>query len=188
MLTMRTMEVSDRERLLEWRNLPHVARYMYTGHLIAPEEHSAWFGRALADANRLYWIIQFQEVPVGLANIYDISRQNLRCSWAYYIADETMRGRGIGSMVEFFIIEYAFGFLGLEKLWCEVLADNEAVVKLHERHGFVREALFRDHIQKAGQFIDVVGLGLLKKDWQLLRPMMVQRFADLGLPLPERGV
>ena len=57
----------------------------------------------------------------------------------------------------------------LNKLWCEVLAVNIAVVRLHERFGFTREALFRDHVRKGGLFHDVVGMGLLRREWPDIR-------------------
>jgi RimJ/RimL family protein N-acetyltransferase len=78
------------------------------------------------------------------------------------------------------VIDHVFGAMGLHKLWCEVLIDNEAVWRLHESFGFVREALYRDHVWKAGRFQDVVGLGLLADDWARIRPSCAARLADKG--------
>ena len=73
---------------------------------------------------------------------------------------------------------------GLTKLWCEVLESNEAVWKLHERHGFVREARFRRHIVKDGVGVDVLGLGLLAEDWAGRRAEMAARLAEKGFVVP----
>ena len=40
---LRRLEDEDRTRILAWRNSPDVRAYMYTDHVIAPEEHAAWF-------------------------------------------------------------------------------------------------------------------------------------------------
>ena len=69
---------------------------------------------------------------------------------------------------------------GLNKLWCEVLLENEGVWKLHESFGFVREALYREHVFKAGRFQDVVGLGMLRSDWEAARPAIEARLRDKG--------
>ena len=73
-----------------------------------------------------------------------------------------------------------FKALGLRKLWCEVLASNEPVWKLHQKFGFQREALLRAHVIKGGQPQDVIGLGLLADEWPAVRPAMVERLARLG--------
>ena len=91
-----------------------------------------------------------------------------------------MRGRGVGAAVEFAMIDHVFSRMGLHKLWCEVLIENEAVWKLHESFGFVREALYRDHVWKAGRFQDVVGLGLLEDDWSRARGACAERLAQKG--------
>jgi RimJ/RimL family protein N-acetyltransferase len=78
------------------------------------------------------------------------------------------------------MLDHVFGPLGLNKLWCEVLAGNEAVWKLHLSFGFVEEARFRQHVFKGGAFLDVLGLGLLADDWRRARPACVARLAAKG--------
>jgi UDP-4-amino-4,6-dideoxy-N-acetyl-beta-L-altrosamine N-acetyltransferase len=177
---MRPLAPSDRDRLLDWRNRPEVARWMYSDHRIAPQEHARWFEGALADPKRRYWVIEADGQPVGLANLYDLSREHGRCAWAYYLAEPSTRGQGIGAFVELWVIEHVFGELGLNKLWCEVLIGNEPVWRLHEGFGFVREALFRDHVVKDGEPADVVGLGLLAADWAARREASRERLRARG--------
>ncbi len=177
---LREVTENDRQRLLDWRNSPDVAPYMYSDHVIAPAEHDRWFDGTFGDDGRKYWIIEVDGKPVGLANIVDINRTHGRCAWAYYLADPGVRGLGIGSWVEFQVIEHVFGVLGLAKLWCEVLVANEAVWKLHLRHGFQQEALFRRHIVKQGQPMDVIGLGLLAEEWRARRDEMAERLRTKG--------
>ncbi|MFB2351245.1 GNAT family N-acetyltransferase, partial [Priestia megaterium] len=90
-----------------------------TDHVISPAEHARWFAAAMADPARKYWIIELDGEPVGLANLYDISPANRKCAWAYYLASPSVRGKGVGAFVEFWVIEHVFGDLGLDKLCCE---------------------------------------------------------------------
>lgn len=177
---LRLLEAADSARLLAWRNSPEVAAFMYTDHKIAPEEHARWFAGIAGDPKRDYRIIVVDGVPAGPANFYDIDRLQGRASWAYYLADPSVRGKGVGGYVEFLMIERAFHEFGLRKLWCEVLIGNEAVWKLHQKFGFKQEALLRAHVVKAGRPIDVMGLGLLAEDWPAARPAMVERLTRLG--------
>lgn len=180
---LRPLAAADRDRLLAWRNLPEIARWMYSDHAITPDEHARWFAAALADTRRRYWVIEAGGLPVGLANLYDLAPEHGRTAWAYYLADPSTRGQGIGAFVEYWVIEHVFGALDLNKLWCEVLIDNEAVWRLHEGFGFRREALLREHVRKGGIPTDVVGLGLLKSDWAATREVSRARLASRGFDL-----
>lgn len=179
-VTLRPVTPEDSGRLLAWRNSPQVSAYMYTDHLISPEEHARWLAGALAAADRRYWIIEDDSAPVGLANLVNIDRTRSRCEWAYYLGEASVRGRGVGAAVELLVLDYVFGALKLNKLWCEVLLENEGVWKLHQSFGFVREALYRQHVFKEGRFQDVAGLGLLAADWNEARPACVERLAQKG--------
>lgn len=180
---MRDVGEEDRERLLAWRNSPAVSAYMYSDHPIARDEHDRWFDAIPTRRDRRYWVIEVNGEPVGLANLADIDPIHRRCAWAYYLASPSVRGLGVGSYVEFWVIEQVFGPMGFNKLWCEVLLSNEAVWKLHETYGFQREALFRDHVIKNGQPVDVVGLGLLARDWVDRRDAMISRLRAKGYAL-----
>ena len=156
---------------------------MYTDHAIGPDEHARWFAGIDGDARRDYRVIEVDGAPVGLANFYDIDPRHGRASWAYYLADPAVRGKGVGGVVEYQMIERAFGALGLAKLWCEVLLANEPVWKLHLKFGFKDEARFRGHVVKGGARHDVVGLGLLAEDWAERREAMRERLARMGFDL-----
>lgn len=172
---LRPLAERDKARVLAWRNSPEVAAYMYCDEPIAAEQHERWFAAARVDPARRYWIIEVDGLPSGLANLADISERHRRCSWAYYLAAPEIRGRGVGSAVEFQVIEYVFGQLGFAKLWCEVLETNDAVWRLHERHGFQCEARLRRHVAHGAERLDVLGLGLTAEDWAQRRGAMAAR-------------
>jgi UDP-4-amino-4,6-dideoxy-N-acetyl-beta-L-altrosamine N-acetyltransferase len=180
---LRALRPEDKDRLFVWRNSPEVAAYMYTDHQISADEHARWFAGIEGDARRAYWVIEMDGEPVGLANFYDVDRRNLRGAWAYYLAEPSVRGRGIGGYVEILMIERAFGELGLKKLWCEVLESNKGVVRMHQRFGFKEEARFRRHILKNGAWEDVIGLGLLAEEWPEARARMAPTLQAAGFPV-----
>ena len=165
-VALRRLRLDDLVRVREWRNLPEVARYMYTDHEIGEGEHARWFGDALDRPDRRYWIIELEGRPVGLANLVDISERHRRASWAFYLADEAVRGRGVGSFTERFVLKYAFEDLGLHKLCCEVLGSNDAVVAMHRKFGFVVDGVLRQHIWKTDHFEDVVTLSMTEDDYR----------------------
>ena len=169
MLELRKISKSDLGMIMEWRMNPEVTKYMYTDPKLTMESQLRWFEHISMDSTSLYWIIKFDGVDIGLLSLYDIDVKNLRCSWAYYLGDQSMRGKGLGRELECNIYDYVFYKLNLEKLWCEVFAFNDKVVKIHEHFGSRREGFYRNHIIKNGEHFDVVAMAILKDEWQVLR-------------------
>ena len=48
-VVLRPLAVTDRDRLLTWRNFPEIARWMYSDHAISAEEHARWFTKTNND-------------------------------------------------------------------------------------------------------------------------------------------
>ena len=40
---LRPLQADDKDQILAWRNSPDVRAYMYTDHVISPDEHARWF-------------------------------------------------------------------------------------------------------------------------------------------------
>lgn len=178
---LREILPDDRWKIYRWRNSPDVAKYMYTDHQISEEEHNRWFDTILNDRNRKYWVIVHDKEDIGLVNLYDIDQNNKRCFWAFYITSQNVRGKGVGSFVEYHILKYVFEDLEYNKLCCEVLSSNQAVVDMHKSFGFQEEGLFRQHRLKNGQFIDVVSLAMLKSEWDEKKPQIEKKLRSKGV-------
>lgn len=148
-----------------WRNSPEVSKFMYTDHHISKEEHRKWFNRIKDDPTKSYWIIEVDNNYVGVVNLYDINMLNRRCYWGFYLADSSVRGKGVGRLVELNILTYVFESLNLNKLCGEVLSSNDIAVTIHKKYGSKIEGKFRQHVCKGGIFHDIVCIGILKEEW-----------------------
>lgn len=178
---MRDVKHEDKKMIRKWRNMPKVSKWMYTDHNISEEEHERWFRRIFNDEKRKYWIIAHNGNDVGLVNLYDINEVHKRCSWAFYLADMSVRGKGIGSYVEYFVLNYVFEELNFNRLCCEVIAFNENVANMHKRYGFSIEGIFREHIFKNGEAVDVISLAILKRDWNKIKQEIKDKLKNRGL-------
>ncbi|MBP1644451.1 MAG: pseH [Bacteroidetes bacterium] len=168
-IKLRKVAEKDIEQIRNWRNSEEVSKYMYTNNLITKEQQIKWFEKISNSIDSIYWVIEYNQKPLGLASVTDINYNLQSCYWAFYLGDTSCRGAGIGSKVEYNVISYVFDELKLNKLRCEVFVFNDNVIKMHEKFGFRREAYYREHCIKNNIKIDVVGLALLKSDWILLK-------------------
>lgn len=171
---LRPMNDDDLEQVLFWRNAPSVRKYMYTRHEISWQEHKQWWDRVKASRDLAYLIYCDKSgAPMGVVAFTSIDRRNLHSSWAFYASPNAPKG--VGSKMEFLALNYAFEELGLLKLWCEVLATNAPVIKLHQKFGFVTEGIFRKHHLYEGEWIDVYRLGIFRSEWQEKRQEMLSK-------------
>lgn len=171
--SFRDMRVTDLEMVLGWRNAPEVRRNMYTSHVISMEEHTRWWRNASQRQDRQHFIFEDAAGPQGVALLTDLDRTNRNASWAFYARPKAPRGTG--SRMEFLLLDHAFLVLDLHKLNCEVLDFNEAVIRLHQKFGFLIEGRFRDQHLADGRFVDVVRLGLLASEWTEARERIAGR-------------
>jgi UDP-4-amino-4,6-dideoxy-N-acetyl-beta-L-altrosamine N-acetyltransferase len=154
---------------------------MYSDHAISEEEHRTWFERVRHDPACHYQIIELDGEGVGVVYLTDIDPKNRRCFWGFYLASPAVRGRGVGSFVEYSVLRYVFDEVQLNKLCCEVFASNEGVIRMHESFGFHREGFYRQHVYKNNVFHDVVALAMLTDEWRGNRSPIEQRLHAKGI-------
>lgn len=168
-VSLRKIKEYDLPLILRWRMMPEVTRYMYTAPVITYEDQQKWFARLQHDSTTAYWLITYENRPIGVLNLYDIDHVHSRCSWAYYIGEMGIRGKGIASILECNVYDFVFFNMKLNKLWCEVLSFNDKVVEIHKRFGSKVEGVLREHIVKNGKKYDVVRMSILKDEWLAIR-------------------
>lgn len=68
--------------------------------------------------------------------------------------------RGYASDAAVLLMRYMFGERRYHKVEADIYAYNEASLALHERLGFQREGVLRDHEFFAGRYVNVVIMGM----------------------------
>ena len=170
-ISLKKLTKDDIEIVRQWRNSKDVASYMYTESYISEEKQTKWF-ESINWNNSMYWIIEYNGKKLGLASISNLNLTLQSCYWAFYLGDTSVRGAGIGAKVEYNVLNYVFDELELNKLRCEVFVTNDKVIKMHEKFGFRREAYYREHCKKDNEKCDVVGLAILKSEWEQIKNIL----------------
>jgi hypothetical protein len=157
------------EMIREWRNSPEVSKYMYSDNFISAEDQKRWFERIKRDKNSKYWVINFENQDIGLVYLNNINKHLNSCEWGFYLGPADVKGKGIGQKLMSYICKYVFEELKLNKLMAQVFKFNERSLYLHEKLGFRREAYYREHCFKNEKYEDVIGLAILKKEYEQLK-------------------
>lgn len=153
------------------RNQPAVRKFMYTEHEISPDEHAAWLESLKGNPRQAVFVVMLDEQAAGVVSLNAINTLHHSADWAFYL-DGALQGKGVGSQVELWLLNHAFDIVRLEKLNCEVLQSNMAVIRLHQKFGFAIEGVRRQNVIKDGRRMDVVLLGITREEWLAQRPKM----------------
>lgn len=129
---------ADRDAALRWRNHPQVRALSFGDHEIQPDEHAAWWQRTMADPEVGMYVYERGGVPSGVVRL-DF-RGDGEAGWNFYLDVDGLEERGqlfpAWIEIERDVLRLAFDELGLRSLGGEVLAHNESVRAMHQRHGF----------------------------------------------------
>lgn len=160
-------------RIREIRNEPSIRAVMYTDHEIQIDEHQDWLDRLKHDKCRIAFAVVDDKIgPIGMVSVSELDWRHRKADWAFYLT-ETERG-GLGAALELTLLDFVFDQLGLEKLNCEVIEGNDAVVRLHGKFGFEEEGFRRSNIEKSGVRLGVHFLGLRRNVWMERRDVIRQ--------------
>lgn len=175
---LRNIKPEELELMLSWRNAPSVRANMYTRHEIGLAEHLAWWARIQERTDQKFFMYEFQDTPLGIVAFTGIDSTSQNSSWAFYASPQAPKGTG--SKMEFLALEHAFFNIQLHKLFCEVLAFNTPVIKLHQKFGFTVEGILREQHLVDGAFVDVYRLGVLATEWEAQREEMQQKLLKIS--------
>ncbi|MEW5251338.1 UDP-4-amino-4,6-dideoxy-N-acetyl-beta-L-altrosamine N-acetyltransferase [Microbulbifer discodermiae] len=163
---VRKMRKDDLEKVLLWRNDREVRKYMYSAHVIGPEEHSAWFNRVEGSPDFHALIFEFDGKPTGFVKIVRL-RGSPVADWGFYLAPGARRGAG--KLLGRSALSYGFKQLGLHKLCGQVLQFNERSIRLHKKLGFSQEGVLKEHYFDGSQYYSVICLRLLRDEWESIQ-------------------
>lgn len=152
------------EMVLNWRTKEDVTRYMITDIEYNLDNQKKWFNKISNSVSDKYWIITFNDKPIGVISLNDIDYKNKRTRWGYYIGEEEYRM--YGAVIPHYLYNYVFETLGLIKINAEVLEGNENVIKINLLHGYREVGVLKRHVCKNNEFYDLFLLELSKEDWK----------------------
>ncbi|MBY6269980.1 UDP-4-amino-4,6-dideoxy-N-acetyl-beta-L-altrosamine N-acetyltransferase [Parageobacillus thermoglucosidasius] len=159
------MNSSHLEMVLNWRNQEHIRAVMFHDRVISLEEHRKWFDRVKRDKRTIVKIFYLENVPVGVVNFTNIDFENGKCSWGFYIGDQSAP-KGSGTLMGYLALNFIFDELNIRKLCAEIIDSNERSIRYHQRLGFRTEGVLKKHVLKNNQYVDVILMALFNKQWK----------------------
>ncbi|MBN3050255.1 UDP-4-amino-4,6-dideoxy-N-acetyl-beta-L-altrosamine N-acetyltransferase [Pectobacterium brasiliense] len=155
---VRLANENDAELIWQWRNHPEVRKWMFNQNEINFKDHKVWLYKKLNSTDNVLLIYINDNIEYGFINFNNLIGNIWE--WGFYIMPDSPKGTGkhMGKCA----IQYAFDIMHADKLFGQVLENNERSIRLHEYLGFKKEGCLRQHILLDGKYHDIYLFGLLK--------------------------
>ena len=160
---LRPITYDDTDLIVRWRNQENVIKYFFYRGEFTKESHERWIKERIEKGEVVQFMVCMKEDdrPLGCTYIRDIDRDNSKTEYGVFIGEEDARGRGIGKEILRLTVDYAFGELGLHRIYARVRETNKPSLYSFLHCGFEKEALLRDSVFSDGEYVNVVILGIL---------------------------
>ncbi len=157
-LHLRLAELSDGPEIFYLRSNENLMRYLDRAPLKDLLEAEQLISRIREDAKNnqgLNWVINLKPETqvIGTIGFWKFDFPNFRAEIGYMLHPEH-QGKGLMSEAMKSVLEYGFHTIGLHSVEANVNPENEASIRLLERHGFRQEAYFRENYFYDGRFLD----------------------------------
>lgn len=103
--------------------------------------------------------------PIGRIVLADIEDEWKAEIWRIYIADTSLRGKGLGKEAMLAMMKYCFEDLRLKRLYLDHYTGNPAGF-LYQNLGFKYEGVLRDNCRKNGKLYDVHLMSMLAAEYE----------------------
>lgn len=168
---LRPPRQEDAPSMISWFEDLEVTSLLMRRFPLSLEEQQDWLRRMGADANAVYWVIEYEGRAVGGTAIEQIDWVNGRGITGTVIGDRSAWGRGIGGEVMRLRADFAFRELPLRKLQSGYLEGNEASRRAQAAAGYREVGRWRQQHFRDGRWVDEVLTELMRETWEQRRQL-----------------
>jgi RimJ/RimL family protein N-acetyltransferase len=160
--------IADAPTLFEWINDRDLVLFNSAYRPTHETSHLDWM-RGVANRKDLV-VFAVRTVPgkrlIGVCQLTGIDAVHRRADLQIRMGDDRTRGRGLGLEAVRQLLAYGFDDLNLHRIALQVFATNTRAITTYERAGFRREGTLKDAMFLDGQFVDVLSMAILAREFR----------------------
>jgi diamine N-acetyltransferase len=167
---LRAVELDDLPRFISWFNDPEVQRGIPLCTPLSTQDEEEWFQenqkrkpeeRSLSvDAK-----VDDEWKHIGSCGFIEVDTRVRSAEIGITIGDKDYWDQGFGSDTLRLLLQHAFDTLNLRRLYLRVYGGNPRAIRVYRNLGFQEEGRMRQAHYHAGQYEDVLIMGLLRDEW-----------------------
>ena len=164
---LRKPEPKDVDALYVQKNDPEVAQSLVGFSMgYTRSDIVAWVDRHHDRRDECLWVVARKEDDRCLGHVafYQLDHRVRSAEFGIMLGEKSEWGKGLGRRVSQCVIDYGFEMLNLNRISLSVLRTNARAHSLYVSLGFKEEGVLREAQWKAGAYVDLVLMSLLRSD------------------------
>jgi sugar transferase EpsL len=133
-LLMRALERHDLQTRVQWMNDPSTREYMRLSEEITLVSTMKWFENSKAKSGRHDFVVE-ERATGQIVALTGLRQREPRCAETYIMVKPGLRGKGVGSRAQRFLLEWAFRSGLYDVVISNVRRDNAASYRMHSKFG-----------------------------------------------------
>lgn len=168
-VTLRDIQESDLENIMNWRMAEDITRYMNTNPKLTMEGQREWLASIRQNPDVRYWMIEVDGESAGVINLTGLEKHDGNLGWAYYMGVQRLRSIKTALALEMSMYDYALLTLGKNAVDSDVFTLNAGVIQLHKLCGCEVVEERKRAVCKEGVYYDVTYMRMTAERWAALR-------------------
>jgi RimJ/RimL family protein N-acetyltransferase len=169
-INLRAQEMADLERNQRWINDREVTSFLtmrYQMSLAAEEQWMREHTRSPQSyANAAFAIETKDGRHIGNCGIHEGTPETRSASVGIMIGEKDCWGQGFGTDAMRTMLRFGFEEMNLHRIQLDVYAFNERARASYRNCGFIDEVCMRQAVFREGRYIDVITMGILRREWE----------------------
>ena len=150
-MLLRKLELNDAPLMYEWMTASDVNKYFrFDPNKVTIQTCKDFIKNSFTDKDKTY-AIDIDGEYIGSISLKDINQNDRNAEFAISLRSK-YRGHGFGQEAIKLLLKIAFDELDLNKVYLNVLADNNRAIALYQSVGFEYEGELKKHIFINGEF------------------------------------
>jgi RimJ/RimL family protein N-acetyltransferase len=134
---LRPMTPSDTPKIVAWRNKDFVQKNFIYQEPFTEEGHLAWIKNQVEPGHVVQFVICLDDGrEIGSVYFRDIDKEKKTAEYGIFIGEEDAIGCGLGTQTAKLALTYAFGTMGMDRIFLRFLSENTGARISYERAGF----------------------------------------------------
>lgn len=168
-VTLRQLEEKDAEAMLEWIHDPEIQRAFRFNAEEKDRKAVLTFirnaGIECIDGKDIHYAIADKhDEYLGTISLKNIDTTARKAEYSISLRREA-QGKGIAAKATLIVLRLFFEQYHFERIYLNVLSENERAIRLYEKCGFVYEGEFRNHLFLRGEYKSLKWYRMLRTEY-----------------------
>lgn len=166
---LKPIKVNEAKNYLRWSKDPKVTKFLSTFRpglsLKKEKEIIKNFRKSKTEINWSIYTMAGRNIG-GTSLIKLDAKKIKKATYGIFIGEKNYWGQGYGTDILKTVLKFAFNKLKLNRVELGVFYPNKRGVRCYIRCGFKREGRKREAAIVNGKYVDVIGMGILKREFK----------------------